>query len=45
VSDGKATQRCRKLCDLGAAQSDCPTGQACTNVFGTCSGAGLCRPL
>lgn len=45
VSDGKATQRCRKLCDLSAATSDCPTGQACINVFGTCSGAGLCRPL
>ena len=45
VNDGKASRRCRTLCDLGASSASCPTGQACHNAFGTCSGAGLCRPL
>ncbi|HMU39066.1 MAG TPA: hypothetical protein PKE31_08625 [Pseudomonadota bacterium] len=45
VTDGQPTRKCRKLCDLSSAASDCPSGQACRNVFGTCSGAGLCRPL
>lgn len=45
VTDGLATRKCRKLCDLSLNTSSCPAGQACRNVFGTCSGAGLCRPL
>ncbi len=44
VNDGQASRKCRKLCDLSSATSTCPSGQACRNVFGTCSGAGLCRP-
>lgn len=39
-----ATNRCLQLCRTGGGGPECPLGTICRDAFGTCGGAGLCRP-